>query len=97
VASPRLASPRHDFYSDPTTLLVHLDHDARHSLRVSADRRDLLIGHRFRFLAEQLPTARDRDRLRDVLRTFDELHGYSCVAFVLLWSALERADVMPAR
>src|SRR5687768_16484943 len=39
------------------TLLVHLDDDARHRLRVSSDQRDLLIGHRFRFLAEQLPTA----------------------------------------
>src|SRR4051812_27030273 len=61
-----------------TALWVHLDNDARHSLRVSADQRDLLIGHRFRFLAEQFATARDRDRLRDVLRTFDELHGHSC-------------------
>jgi hypothetical protein len=32
-------------------LLVHLDHEVRHSLRVSADQRDLLIGHRFRFFA----------------------------------------------
>ena len=45
-------------------LLVHLDHDASHRLCVPADDLDLLVGHRFRVLAEQFTTARDRDRLR---------------------------------
>jgi hypothetical protein len=45
---------------------------------VSADFHDVPIGHRFRFVAEQFPTPRDRDLLRHVIRTFDELHGHSC-------------------
>jgi hypothetical protein len=45
-------------------LLVHLDHDARHCLGVLSDVLDLLIGRRFRVLAEQFPTSRDRNWLR---------------------------------
>jgi hypothetical protein len=44
---------------DAALLLVHLDHDARHRLCVPADVIDVLIGHRFRVLAEQFATARD--------------------------------------
>ncbi|PYR89916.1 MAG: hypothetical protein DMF84_23180 [Acidobacteria bacterium] len=56
---------------------VHLDHYVRHRLDVAADQRDLLIAHRFRFVAEQFPTARDRKRLWPVIRTLDELHRRS--------------------
>ena len=77
-------------------VLKHLDHDPRHRLRVSANQRDLLVGHRFRLLAKQFPTARDRDRLLPVIRTLDELHTRSqrtrvmTIRVVLDW-ALQRA------
>jgi hypothetical protein len=54
-------------------LLIHLDHDARHLLCVSADIFDVLIGQRFCVLAEQFPTARDRNWLRSRIRTFDSM------------------------
>ena len=58
--------------------LVHLDHDARHRLCVPADILHVLIGHRFGMLIEQFTAARDRDRLRPRIRTFDVLHGHPC-------------------
>ncbi|MGB2714123.1 MAG: hypothetical protein WBC51_08100 [Vicinamibacterales bacterium] len=53
---------------------------------------DVLIGHRFGILAEQFPTARDRNRLRPRIRMFDVLQGTlanSMQTFVMRWSALE--------
>jgi hypothetical protein len=81
--------------------LVHLDDDARHRLRVSSDQRDLLIGHRFRFLAEQLPTARDRDRLRPSSVYSTNSNGRSReregMTIRVVLGALKRADLKPAR
>ena len=79
-------------------VLIHLDDYPRHRLGVSADQRDLLIGHRFRFLAEQFPTARDRDQLLPAIRTLDELHGRSqrtrvTTIRVVLDCALQRAGL----
>ena len=69
--------------------LVHLEQDARHRLGVSADILDLLIGHRFRLLAEQFPTARDSP--------YSMGTPANSMRTSVLWSALERADVLPAR
>jgi len=74
-----------------TLLLVHLDHDARHRLCVSADVLDVLIGHRFRVLTEQFPTARDRNRFRPRIRMFDVLHGHPCELDADVRDALECA------
>jgi hypothetical protein len=65
---------------------------------VSACRRinfDVLIGHRFRFLAEQLPTARDRDRLRLRICMFDVLHGHPCELAADVRDAVECARSAP--
>lgn len=79
-------------------LLVHLDHDARHRFCVPTDVLNVLIGHRFRVVAEQFPTASDRNRFGSWIGLFDVLHGTpanSLQTFVLRWSALEarRHDV----
>ena len=90
------AFARHGFYSEiAALLLVHLDHDARHRLCVSADVLDVLIGHRFRVLAEQFPTARDRNRLRPRIRMFDVLHGHPCELAADVRDAVECARSAP--
>src|SRR5215510_5621845 len=50
-----------DLLSSSPLILVHVDEDRRHRLGVLAEHRDLAIRHRFRFLAQQLPTTRDGD------------------------------------
>jgi len=74
--------------------LIHLDHDARHRLCVSADVLDVLIGHRF-VLAEQFPTARDRNRFRPPIRMFDVLHGHPCERDADVRDAVECARSAP--
>ena len=76
-------------------LLVHLDDDASHRLGVPADVLDVLIGHRFRVLAEQFPTARDRNRLRPRIRMFDVLHGHPCELDADVRDAVECARSAP--
>ena len=74
----QVAFPRHEFYSvirQPSWYISTTTHAIISACwRIC---RDFLIGHRLRFLAEQLATARDRDRLRPVVHAFDELHGHS--------------------
>ena len=58
---------------------------------MSTDLLDVLIGHRFRILAEQLATAGERNRFRLRIGMFDVLHGRSCelgAEVVMRWSAL---------
>jgi hypothetical protein len=76
---------------NPATVLVHLDDDARHRLRVSADIFYVLVGYRFRVLAEQFAAARDRNRLWPCFRVFDVLHGHPCDSLqtFVMRSALE--------
>jgi hypothetical protein len=62
---------------------------------VAADVLDVLIGHRFRVLAEQFSTARDRNRLRPRFRIFDVLHGRPCELAADVCDAAECARSAP--
>jgi hypothetical protein len=89
------AFARHGLLRNAALLLVHLDHDARHRFGVTADVLDVLIGHRFRVLAEQLPTARDRNRFRPCIRLFDVLHVRLCEFVADVRDAVECARSAP--
>src|SRR5688572_235657 len=75
--------------------LVNLDHDSRHGLCVLADLLDVVIGHRFRVLAKQFATTRDRNRLRPLIRMFDVLHGHPCELAADVRDAVECARSGP--
>jgi len=86
---------------DAAPLLVHLDDDARYRLCMPADVLDVLIGHRFRVIAEQFPTARNRDPFGLLVCTIRYVHGApperESQRFVLAgWRALARRCVIDA-
>lgn len=73
-------------------LLVHLKEDARHRLGVSTDVIDVLIGHRFRVLAEQFPAAAIEigSGVGSACSTYSMgTPANSMQTFVMRWSALE--------
>jgi hypothetical protein len=76
-------------------LLVHLDHDARHGLCVLTDLLDLLIGHRFRVLAKQFATTRNRKRFRPRISMFEVLHGHPYELVADVRDAVECARSAP--
>jgi hypothetical protein len=53
------------------------DQNVRQRFGVTRDGEDLFVRHHVRVIAEQFPTARDRDRFRLFFRTIDNVHSAS--------------------
>ena len=60
---------------DANVLRGKFDYNVRQRLGVTCDGENLVVRHRARFITEQFPAARDRDRFWLLFRTIDNVHG----------------------
>ena len=86
---------------DANALQRDNDQNVRQRFGVTRDGDNLVVGHRLRVIAEQFPTARDRDKFRLLVSTIRYVHGAPLEResrrFVLDgWRALARRSAIDA-